>query len=565
MKKQKRVLALILAMVMCFAVLAGCGQNPTNPTNPANPTTPTTPVADPTNPSADPTNPSEPAVQEPLKNSDIYPLNSDKTFSVVSGSDIFGDDGETLVTQAMQKATGVDIDWTYMTAEQVQLALTGKDLPDAIFLYPNILDKSTLYEYGQAGYFVNFMDYLDMMPNFAAFIEANPEALRVVQNQDGSVYTLPTMTVTSTSSNNLLFYRTDMMKEVGWDKAPATTDEFLQFVKDLQAHYGATDPDFIAVNAYNAARMNWATTRILSYFFPAFGELLYTELEVNSQGKVVLGAATEQYKHLLEFMNELWNTGAFNTNIYSQDATASQALAAGSHVAIVTDHNGHTPEGYANLDIMGPLTSEYWSTQHWYKTPNCTWGRINAISAKCKDIETMVKWFDAWYAPAENPLNEEGTLYGITPWLGEIGVDYALDPETGIMTELAHEGIETGKFLAKESFQTALFSGYEGGLFPFAEAPVTGAGVKGQGTINNLWPYAETPFNMTTLVLTQDETDDYNDAWTDIKAYITECTAKFITGESDIATGWDTYLKDLKKMGLEDILAIYQAAYDRAK
>ena len=549
----KKILALILALAMILS-LAACGKPAEQPPVETQPATPDTQPVE-----------TEPQVQEPQKNVDRYPLQSDKTFDVVSGSDIFGDDGETVITQAMQKATGVDIDWSFMTAEQVQLALTGKDLPDAIFQYASLLDKATMYEYGQGGYFVNFMDYLDIMPNFSAVIEANPNALKVVQNEDGSVYCLPTLTVTSTGFNNLLYYRTDMMKAAGWEKAPATTDEFIQFVTDLQAHYGANDPEFIAVNAYAANRMGWSTKRIMSYFFPAFGELLLTELTVDSQGNVVLGASTEQYKHLLEFMNELWNSGAFNTNIYSQEATASQALAAGDHVAIVTDHNGHTPEGYANMSILAPLTSEYYTTQHWYKSPSCSWGRINAISAQCEDIETMVKWFDAWYAPATDPLNAEGTLYAITPWLGEIGVDHALDEATGIYTELEHEGIEMGKFLASESFQISLYSGYEGGLFPFSSAPTNGVGVKGQGTINNLWPYAETPFDLNSLVLTEDESDTYNDAWTDINAYIVESTAKFITGEADIAAEWDSYVEALEQMGLQDVIDVYQAAYDRAQ
>ena len=541
----KKILALILAMVMCLTVLAGCNTTTTDPTDPK-------PTGD-------------KPVETPKKNSEIYPLSSDKTFEIVSASDIFGDSGKTIVTEAMEKATGVDVKWTYMAPEQIQLALTGKDLPDAIFLVDKLMDKAKMYEYGQGGYFVNFMDYLDMMPNFKALIEAYPEYLDVVQNEDGSVYCLPMVATTSTSSNNLLFYRTDMMKAAGWDKAPTTTEEFLQFVKDLQAHYGATDPEFIAVNAYVGNRMGWSTKRIMSYFFPSFGELVQTELTVNSEGKVVLGAATEQYKHLLEFMNELWESGGFNTNIYSQEAAASKALAAGSHVAIVTDHTGHTEEGYANMDVMAPLTSQYWNTQHWYQAPVCTWGRISAISAKCEDIETMVKWFDAWYAPADNPLNEEGTLYAITPWLGEIGVDFTLDPATSVYTEQAHEGIEMGNFMASQSFQTALYSGYGNGMFPYSSAPVNGVGVKGVGTVKNLMPYGETPFNLSTVVLTQDESDDYSDAWTDIDKYISESTAKFITGEADIATGWDQFIKDLEKMGLNDVIAIYQAAYDRAK
>ena len=548
----KKLIAMLLALVMVLSLVA-CGAETPAPTDAPQQTqgneTPDTP--DPTDPPA------------PQTNAERYPLQSDKTFEIVANSDIFGDEGTTIVTEAMKKATGVDVAWSYMTEEQIKLALTAKELPDAIFLYANIMDKATMFEYGDGGYFVNFADYLDIMPNLSAVIEANPEVLDVVQNDDGSIYCLPQLVTTSTGSNNLLFYRTDMMKTVGWEKAPATTDEFIQFVSDLQAHYGAEDPEFIAVNAYAANRMGWSTKRIMSYFFPSFGELVLTELTVDSQGNVVLGAATEQYKHLMEFMSELWATGGFNTNIYSQDATASQALAAGDHVAIVTDHTGHTSEGYANMDILAPLTSEYWSTQHWYKASSCSWSRISAISTSCEDIETLVKWFDAWYAPVTDPLNEEGTLYAITPWLGEIGVDYTL--EDGVMTELAHEGIESGKFLASESFQTALYSGYDGGLFPYSSAPVNGVGVKGVGTVNNLWPYAETPFNLTSLVLTEDETDIYNDAWTDINNYITESTAKFITGEWDVAAEWDNYVAELESMGLADVLAVYQAAYDRAQ
>ena len=122
-----------------------------------------------------------------------------------------------------------------------------------------------------------------------------------------------------------------------------------------------------------------------------------------------------------------------------------------------------------------------------------------------------------------------------------------------------------GNFMASESFQTALYSGYGDGMFPFSTAPTAGVGVKGVGTVKNLMPYGETPFNLSTLVLTQDESDDYNDAWTDIDKYIAEATAKFITGEADIETGWAQFIKDLEKMGMNDVIEIYQAAYDRAK
>lgn len=561
MKKRNKTLALLLAMTMCGTALVGCGSGAAS-------TEATNAVSTETAAVSTETTATEPVAVEPLKNVDIYPLDSDKTFTVVSPANIFTEGDSTIVTEAMEKATGVSIDWKYMDVEQLQLALTSKEFPDAIFLYGNkIMDKVSVAEYGEAGYFVNFMDYIDIMPNFAAAIEANPDMLDTVQNEDGSVYCLPQRLVTNTAANNLIYYRTDMMKEIGWEKAPATTDEFIQYIKDLQAHYGANDPDYIAYNAYNAARMEW-NHMTAGFFFPSFGELLTVELTADSNGKVVLGAATEQYKHYLEFMNEVWNTGAFNTNIYTQEATASQALNAGNHVGVCAVHNGTSLDCFEGdefeMDIMAPLTSEYWDTQHWYQKPATLWDRVTVLSTKCEDVETMVKWFDAWYSTEENPLNEEGSIFGITPWLGEVGVDYVIDDEKMLYTEQEHTGIEKGKFLATQSFQAALYSGYEDGLFPYSQAPTSGVGVKGRGTTNNLWPYGKTPeFQATLLTLTQDETDTYNDAWADITGFISERTAKFITGELSIEQEWDNYLNSLEKMGLQDVIDVYQAAYDR--
>jgi putative aldouronate transport system substrate-binding protein len=38
---------------------------------------------------------------------------------------------------------------------------------------------------------------------------------------------------------------------------------------------------------------------------------------------------------------------------------------------------------------------------------------------------------------------------------------------------------------------------------------------------------------------------------------------KFITGVADVKTGWDEYVATIKKMDIEEVLKIYQTAYDR--
>lgn len=48
----------------------------------------------------------------------------------------------------------------------------------------------------------------------------------------------------------------------------------------------------------------------------------------------------------------------------------------------------------------------------------------------------------------------------------------------------------------------------------------------------------------------------------DINNYIAEMTRKFISGEEPL-TNFDNYMDQIQKMGIEDLIAAYQAAYDR--
>lgn len=77
-------------------------------------------------------------------------------------------------TALWEEVTGVDIEWFGWDDEQVNMALSSKTLPDA-FYGTTAIDKAKAYEYGEAGIFVNFADYMDIMPNFSAMLERFPE------------------------------------------------------------------------------------------------------------------------------------------------------------------------------------------------------------------------------------------------------------------------------------------------------------------------------------------------------------------------------------------------------
>lgn len=529
----KKLIALLLAMVMVMSLVA-CGGNTETPTE-----APTT-VENPTEEVVA----TEPAV--PLTNAERYPLETDTVLRVLYTEDGLGD---TDASALWEEVTGVKVENLTWNNEQMMTSLASGDIPDAIVM-PWTFPKDKVYEYGAAGKFLDFSKHLDKMPNVSALIERYPEILDVCTYPDGAMYSLPQVTWTNTTQSNLLYIRTDLLADMGWDHIPSTTDEFLSFIKEAQAKYGADNTEFVAFMPQNNTYMRWnATNSISATLFPSFGELVETGLTLDHKGNVVLGAATEQYKHYLEFMHEVWNSGAFETEIYTLDAAAGKATIENGNCAISIGTMAPVSifeDGVQDVAVMEPLTSEYQSEKQWMKQSIVNY-RGCVANANCADLDTLLAWVDSFYATEENPLTADGTVFGLSICFGRLGVHWTKDGDSMTWTTT-----ETGF----TNYYDALCSG------EFLYAPTNRLLVKGTGTNENLLPYAVTKSGMDTMCLSEDDQDIFNDIWTDMETYISQMHGKFISGEEDIEAGWDAYLKNLEKMGLDELLEIYQNTYD---
>lgn len=484
-------------------------------------------------------------------NADFYPLNTDTTLRVLFTEDGLG---ENDASKLWEKVTGVKLEHLTWTNEQMFTCLAAGDIPDAIVM-PWNFDKSSVYEYAMAGKFLDFSKHLSKMPNLCALIREYPEILEACAYPDGGMYSLPKVGWNNTYQSNLMYIRTDIMEELGWEKAPATTDELLQFVKEAQAKYGATNPDFVAFMPQNNTYMHWnSMNTVSSTLFSSFGELVETCLTVNKDGEVVLGAATEQYRLYLEYMNQLWDSGAFATEIYTMDATAGRATIQKGNCAISLGthaRNDVFDDGVTAVDVLEPLTSKYQPNKQWQKKPEVTF-RACVANANCEDLDTLLAWLDSFYAPESNPLNKEGTVFGDSLVWGELGKNFEKDD-------------------AEKSWeQTVTFHNYYDALLLKSVnryLPQKGDELyyKAKGTNERLVPYAKEGANLDYIALTPDQQDDYVDIWSDLEKYISQMHGKFITGQESIETGWINYLNQLNKMGLNDVLEIYQNAYDATK
>lgn len=540
----KKLLALLLAAVMLLGLCA-CAETDTDDTDY------NTPI----------TVPSIVDITPPRKNTDFYPLDTDVTLRVLFTEDGLGD---TDASDLWERVTGVEVENLKWNNQQMMNALAGGDIPDAIVM-PWDFDKNMVYEFGQSGKFLDFTKYLDKMPNLCELIREYPEIMEVCGYpvEGGSaMYSLPKVGWSNTYQSNLLYIRDDMLKEMGWDEAPQTADRFLEFIKAAQEKYGKDDPEFVAFMPQNNTYMKWeGNNSISATFFPAFGELIETGLTVNADDEVVLGAASEQYRYYLEFMHQIWISGAFETEVYTMDSTAGKSTIQNGHCAVsIGTHAGANifASGEEEVSVMKPLTSKYQTTKQWMKSPMINYRGCVASAAVAEDpekLDVLLAWLDSFYASENNPLykDDKTSVYGYSITKGVVGEHWTMNPE-----DPNYPGYgsweSTGKTFT--NYYDALYSGNN------IMVPISSLKTKGQGTNENLLPYAKPISGLKNKVLSQADQDDYNDLWADLEKYISEMHAKFITGQEDLETGWDTYLNQLNRMGLEEVLEIYQRVYD---
>ena len=82
--------------------------------------------------------------------------------------------------------------------------------------------------------------------------------------------------------------------------------------------------------------------------------------------------------------------------------------------------------------------------------------------------------------------------------------------------------------------------------------------------MNNVIPYqSDSYFAVGLLKFTDEEQRVLDNRLADITSYYKEMEGKFITGVVDVESGWENYVSTLDKMGVQDVIDVYQASYDR--
>lgn len=477
----------------------------------------------------------------------------------------------------IQEMADVDIDWTVVCGNgdeiksQYLLMMSSGKYPDVIQWLHNEMYTGGVSQIYNDGIIIELNDVIDKyMPNFKKILEENPNVANALMNDNGQYLYFTAINPLTTAEDRMavtywgLLMRQDWLDAVNMD-VPTTIDQWY----DVLCAFRDYDPNGNGQQdeiPYDAAASG------LNLFMPAFDIL--NGVYINPvTGKVGYGEYSENYKAYLETMSK-WYAEGLIKNAFDEEGNSIASSVGDQDI-------------YADLSGSWKGLSNYWEQrlpQLLTKNPNANFvaapwiiseidgetkygdytnmsyidRTTTCISVDCKNVEAAARLIDAMYSP-------EGCTY--LTW----GVETDENGENG-----SYSVDENGKkFVGTWSRTNEQF--YDG-LFPrqfkyamshicfprFGGMDYTAA-TREETYVNSsaLWSDCSTELAYPScIVLSTDEQKAAAAGLDDIGAYIKDMYVKFITGEEPL-TNYDTYIDTLQKMGIENLIAAYQGAYDR--
>lgn len=472
--------------------------------------------------------------------------------------------------QDLEKATNIKVKWLdwpqSQQKEKRNLAFASGDLPDA-FYGSWSLDKADVVKYGAEGILLRLNDYLneDYMPNFTRVLKGRPELMRELSTPQGDVYALPTLDENSLPlTNDTLLINKEWLDKVGMEM-PETIDDFflvLMALKEAGDLNGNGKDDEVPLTfKFGENNLNMGLSSLMGYT-GVVSNSAHTRMAMKD-GKPVFAPATDEYKEYMVFMNKLFANGLIDREAFTMDSPAYSAKTQTSvpTAGVISNWSaesvnrpipGNDPLKEGVYVYMPPLKKDKDSQQLWGRRVNALNSNLSfAISAATKYPEELVRWIDLAY--------EKNT--SIENYLGKIGV-HIQDEGDGKFTKIMNS---SGKPFTNDE---------KSGLVPnkFAVAYILKGDMEFIDKVNSpqnkaaadefYKPYLQKDF-VKAAMTTQEENDKLVFLTTDLLSYVDQSTAKFIT-EGGIMEGWDSYIAQLKKLGLDEYVEIQTQIHNRA-
>ncbi|WP_066195641.1 MULTISPECIES: extracellular solute-binding protein [Gracilibacillus] len=424
-----------------------------------------------------------------------------------------------------------------------QLSFASLDLPDVY--YGAELTAGEEVDYGSQGLLIPLEGLIeDYAPNLKKLLDENPDLRASITTPDGHIYALPGIDQSPTSKTPILWMNGPWLETLEMDK-PATMEDFYEMLKAFKEEDPGNVGEVIPITATDLEELRQG-------LFANFG-IVQEEGIFEENETVDYAWVQDEYKEYLQFVNKLYEEQLLDNEIVSH--TWEQFVAKGERTGIFTTWpivmvGFEDPQEALNYPILPPMTSSTNDEKLTISNSEIYRGRV-AITSENEYPEATMRWIDYLYSEDGTYLSRLGIEGETYEWNDDD--QWVLLSESGLSTTETNAKHAPGVGTLVPMNLTEEFYEKEGGNPAILEIY--------DWANEELVPYAETPYPQ--VYLTIDEQQRVNALKTEIDSYVEQMEAKFITGSESIEGAWDQYVETLNSLGIEELVEIHQAAYDR--
>lgn len=461
-------------------------------------------------------------------------------------------------------------------AEQVALILASGELPDAFWGCDAGITRSILVQYGvDDETFIALDEYINDCPNIKRALD-EMNVWGEIRQMDGHIYHIPQINVCQHCRvSSKMWYNGVWAEKLGLS-APETIEEFYDMLvafktRDPNGNGKADELPFVGATGAGRWRNDPVTFLMNAYTYFTYDDFGFRITD----GKVDNAITDPELREGLRFLNKLAKEELLYLPSFSMTPDDVKKLTEAEEGTIVGVSTGGFCGMFANLGsensnqyrVVYPLTGPkgYVGCASYPFFASSSGSFV--ITNKCKDPAAAMRVVDAMYS-FEGSLNCSMNLVG-EYW------DYPADGAIGFDGKPA---LWTALRPFDASIPTA--AGYDQtGPYYFSEAIRSG---QSTDTSVDLWTAEGNEYMLYVVTQEYDKVRDDSRAWPPLSLSVDEnenvtmlrvewekffqqSIYSFIAGDLDINDNnvWDEFLTQCENTGLNELIEIYDAAYQR--
>lgn len=424
-------------------------------------------------------------------------------------------------------------------SETFSLVMASGDIPDIM----QALAKDFL-EYGPEGAFLPLNDLIDEnAPNLKKFLEENPDVKSAASDMEGNIWFIPF--IADGKAEKGWFIRKDWLDKLGLEE-PKTVDE----LHDVLTAFVNEDPNGNGQKDEVGFFHRNTTIGIEGLLALWDGYIGFRAFD----GKVVYGPMEPEYGVAMENLAQWYQEGLIDKEIFTRGGKARDILLADNQGGLTHDFFASTGnyndqladkiEGFSFDPMLPPadVNGVVKEPSARDRAKNYGWG----IAHSNPDPVATIKYFDFWFT-------EEGRRMAN---FGIEGDTYTMVDGQPIFTDKVLKGTEPPVNVIRQTGAQSNFGFWQD--YFYEEQWTTPLAVEGINLYTDNDVFME---KFPTLKFTKEEQDTISKLLPKVETYMGEARQQWILGAKPV--DFEAYSAEMKKLGGEELVAVYQAAYDR--